>query len=141
VCRAEQTARPDIWPARPYDGALAGAPSLAPSSPGRFKQIPLALGFLQQFDGNFSAALSVAEADLNILCMTGPVPGLISASVSHDGEIRSVKMEVAAHPSGGWHARLLNNPHWGLRCRTVPTAVMLEAAEIFVDEPMLLAAD
>jgi hypothetical protein len=86
-------------------------------------------------------AMDAVEAELEILCMTGPVPGVISASVSHEGEIRSVKMEVAAHPAGGWHARLLASPHWGLRCRSVPTAVMLEAAEIFADEPMLLAAD
>jgi hypothetical protein len=85
--------------------------------------------------------MKAVEAELEILCMTGPVPGVISASVSHDGDIRSVKMEVAAHPAGGWHARLLSSAHWGLRCRTVPTAVMLEAAETFVDEPMMLAAD
>jgi hypothetical protein len=83
----------------------------------------------------------VVEARLEILCVSGPVPGVISATLSHGGELRSAMMEIAPHPSGGWHARLLNSPHWGLRCHAVPTAIMLEAAEIFVDEQMLLAAD
>ena len=78
---------------------------------------------------------------MEIVCITGSVPGPITATVSHLGDVRSVEMEVAAHPSGGWHARLWAGAPWGLRCHAVPTAIMLEAAEIFVDEPMLLAAD
>jgi hypothetical protein len=50
-------------------------------------------------------------------------------------------MEVARHPSGGWHARLLTSHAWGLRCHAVPTAIMLEAAEIFADDSVMLAAD
>lgn len=78
---------------------------------------------------------------MEILCMTGPVPGVITATVSHGTDIRSIKLEIAQHPAGGWHARSLHAPIWGLRCHTVPTAVLLEAAEAFADEPMLLAAD
>jgi hypothetical protein len=36
---------------------------------------------------------------------------------------------------------LLNSAAWGLRCHTVPTAIMLEAAEVFADTSMMLAAD
>ena len=78
---------------------------------------------------------------MEIVCITGSIPGPITATVSHRGDVRSVGLEVAPHPSGGWHARLLNNTIWGLRCHAVPTAIMLEAAELFIDEPMLLAAD
>ena len=78
---------------------------------------------------------------MEILCITGPVPGVVLATVSHGTEIHSVKLEIARHSTGGWHARRLTAPHWGLRCHSVPTAVLLEAAEMFADEPMLLAAD
>jgi hypothetical protein len=78
---------------------------------------------------------------MEILCITGPVPGVVTATVSHGADVRSVKLEIGQHPTGGWHARGLAAPHWGLRCHTVPTAVLLEAAEVFADEPMLLAAD
>ena len=78
---------------------------------------------------------------MEILCITGPVPGVVSATISHGSDIRSVRLEVGQHPSGGWHARRLSAPIWGLRCHSVPTAVLLEAAEMFADEPMLLAAD
>jgi hypothetical protein len=83
----------------------------------------------------------IVRVVVEIVCISGPVPGVVTATVSHLGAIRTVKMEVAAHPSGGWHARLLAGSSWGLRCHSVPTAIMLEAAEVFVDEPMLLAAD
>jgi hypothetical protein len=73
--------------------------------------------------------------------MTGPVPGLVSATVAHEGDIRTIIVDVDRHPSGGWHARRLHAQAWGLRCHAVATAVMLEAAEVFADAPMLLAAD
>ena len=78
---------------------------------------------------------------MEILCITGPVPGLVTATVSHGSDIRSFKLEIAEHPDGGWHARSLYSPVWGLRCHTVATSVLLEAAEVFADGPMLLAAD
>ena len=74
---------------------------------------------------------------MEIVCITGPVPGVVSATVCHRGDVRSVRLEVARHPSGGWHARLLAAPVWGLRCHTVPTAILLEAAELFADEAVL----
>ncbi len=78
---------------------------------------------------------------MEILCITGPVPGVVTATVSHGIDIRTVKLEIGEHPSGGWHARRLAAPLWGVRCHAVATAVLLEAAEVFADEPMLLAAD
>jgi hypothetical protein len=78
---------------------------------------------------------------MEIICITGPVPGVVAATISHRGDIRAVQMEVARHPSGGWHARLLTSHAWGLRCHAVPTAIMLEAAEIFADDSVMLAAD
>ncbi len=78
---------------------------------------------------------------MNIICITGPVPGIVTATVSHQDELRAVVLEVAEHPAGGWHARLLNSSIWGLRCHAVPTAIMLEAAEDFADTSMMLAAD
>ena len=78
---------------------------------------------------------------MDILCITGPVPGVVVATVSHKADIRSLTLEVDRHPAGGWHARRLAAPVWGLRCHSVPTAVLLESAEAFADGPMLLAAD
>ncbi len=78
---------------------------------------------------------------MEIVCIVGPVPGVISATVSHHGGIRSAKMAVDRHPSGGWHARLLTSQAWGLRCHSVPTAVLLEAAEIFDEEAIAVAAE
>ena len=78
---------------------------------------------------------------MEILCIAGPVPGVSTATVSHGADVRSFKLEIGRHPDGGWHARGLYAPSWGLRCHTVATAVLLEAAEVFADEPMLLAAD
>lgn len=79
---------------------------------------------------------------MEILCITGAVPGIVSATLSHQGRVRSVKLDVERHPSGGWHARQLHSPCFGARCHAVPTAVLLEGAEMFADaEPELLAAD
>ncbi len=84
---------------------------------------------------------TTVETALNIICIAGPVPGIVTATVSHQGDVRAVVLEVAQHPAGGWHARLLNSSIWGLRCHAVPTAIMLEAAEVFADSSMMLAAD
>jgi hypothetical protein len=78
---------------------------------------------------------------MDIMCITGPVPGVITATVSHAGDVRQIKLEVARHPAGGWHARLLTGQAWGLRCHAVPTAILLEAAEVFAGPAMELAAD
>jgi acyl CoA:acetate/3-ketoacid CoA transferase alpha subunit len=85
---------------------------------------------------------------LDILCITGTAPGPISVTVSHLGAVRQVAMEVQGHPAGGWRARHRAGA-WGLRCHSVRTAVLLEAAEALADagapasaEPALaLAAD
>ena len=83
---------------------------------------------------------------MDIVCINGAVPGVVSATISHRGEVRTVQMDVDRHPAGGWHARLLTSQSWGLRCHAVPTAILLEAAEIFADEiitddALLMAAD
>jgi len=78
---------------------------------------------------------------LEIICITGPTPGIVAATVSHAGAVRTIKMEIAHHPAGGWHARLLAGPEWGLRCHGVPTAILLEAAEAFEAEGVLFGVD
>ena len=78
---------------------------------------------------------------MEILCITGPVPGVVLATISHGRDVRSVKLEIGQHPAGGWHARALAAPRWGVRCHRVPPPVLLEAAELFTDAPLLLAAD
>ena len=77
---------------------------------------------------------------MDIICITGATPGPVSVTVTHKGAVRQVAMDIAAHPVGGWQARHRGGA-WGLRCHSVQTAVLLEAAEAFVDQPMVLAAD
>ena len=77
---------------------------------------------------------------MEVICIIGATPGPITASVSHDGDVRQLAMDVARHPAGGWQARLRGGA-WGLRCHAVTTAVLLEASEAFVDPPMALAAE
>ena len=82
---------------------------------------------------------------MDILCVTGATPGPVSVTVSHQGQVRQLPMEVARHALGGWQARHRQGV-WGLRCHSVKTAVLLEAAEAFVESAeaeatMALAAD
>jgi hypothetical protein len=78
---------------------------------------------------------------MDIICITGAAPGLVSVTVSHQGQVRQLPMEVERHQAGGWRARHRDGV-WGLRCHSVNTAVLLEAAEAFVEQPVFaLAAD
>jgi hypothetical protein len=88
---------------------------------------------LQQVGRDHDAASKDSTEIMDIVCITGPVPGVVTATISHRSLVRSLQMEVAHHPSGGWHARLLTGQSWGLRCHAVPTAILLEAAEVFAD--------
>ena len=87
---------------------------------------------------------------MDVICIIGPTPGLVTATVSHCGAVRQVRMEVARHTAGGWRARLAGGA-WGVRCHSVNTALLLEAGEAFADsvpetvarvfDPAKLAAD
>jgi len=68
---------------------------------------------------------------MEVICIVGPTPGMVKATVAHRGEVRQVAMEVARHAAGGWRARLAGGA-WGARCHTVNTCVLLEAGEAFV---------
>ena len=84
---------------------------------------------------------------MDIICIMGATPGPVVATVAHGGQVAQVAMELGRHQAGGWHARRGQGP-WGLRCRTVNTAVLLEASDAFTDpapaaapaQPALLAA-
>jgi hypothetical protein len=76
---------------------------------------------------------------MDILCITGVTPGPISVTVTHQGDVRQLAMDVARHPAGGWHARHRGGA-WGLRCHSVQTAVLLEAAEAFAEAPAVREA-
>ena len=76
---------------------------------------------------------------MDILCITGATPGPVSVTVAHQGAVRQLAMEVAPHPAGGWQARQRGGA-WGLRCHSVQTAALLEAAEAFDETPAALAA-
>jgi len=77
---------------------------------------------------------------MEVLCIIGATPGPVTATLSHEGNIRQLAMDVARHPAGGWRARLRGG-EWGLRCHAVTTCVLLEGAEAFQDAAMALAAD
>jgi hypothetical protein len=77
---------------------------------------------------------------MDIICIAGDTPGPVAVTLAHAGQVRQLAMDVQRHPSGGWHARLPGGA-WGLRCHSVPTAVLLEGAEVFLGESMALAAE
>ncbi len=79
---------------------------------------------------------------MEVICITGTTPGPITATMSHEGRVKQVPMDIARHPAGGWRARL-HGAAWGLRCHAVTTAVLMEASEAFLDKPAqdCLAAD
>jgi hypothetical protein len=87
---------------------------------------------------------------VEVLCVIGPTPGLVTATVAHHGAVRQVPMEVARHAAGGWRARRPGG-EWGARCHAVITSVLLEAGEAFCEaipeaapvllDPAKLAAD
>jgi len=87
---------------------------------------------------------------MEVICIVGITPGLVTATVSHRGAVRQIPMEIARHAAGGWRARLAGGV-WGARCHAAATAVLLEAGEAFSEsvpdavphllEPAKLAAD
>jgi hypothetical protein len=76
---------------------------------------------------------------MDILGIMGNAPGPLVATISHEGEIRSIRMNVARHPEGGWHVRKPCGG-WGPRCHAVPAAILMEASEAFVGEAVDMAA-
>jgi hypothetical protein len=70
---------------------------------------------------------------MELLCIQGHAPGQVVATLSHDAHIRQVPMVVARHPAGGWHIALAEGG-FGPRCRSVATAILLEASEVFDSE-------
>ena len=70
---------------------------------------------------------------MDILGISGDAPGPLVAVVSHGGEIRQLRMNVARYPGGGWHVRQPCGA-WGPRCHAVPAAILLEASGVFADE-------
>jgi hypothetical protein len=80
---------------------------------------------------------------MEVICIVGTTPGLVTATVSHCGAVRQIPMEVARHAAGGWRARLAGGA-WGVRCHAAATAVLLEAGEAFsecVPEPVTHLSD
>ncbi len=76
---------------------------------------------------------------MDILSITGSAPGPLVSTLSHNGEILTVRMNVARHPEGGWHVRKACGG-WGPRCHAVPAAILMEASEVLEQEMVLLAA-
>ena len=76
---------------------------------------------------------------MDILGITGDAPGPLVAAVSHGGEIRQLRLNVARHPGGGWHVRQPCGA-WGPRCHAVPAAILLEASNVFAGELAVVPA-
>jgi hypothetical protein len=76
---------------------------------------------------------------MDVLSIIGSAPGPLVATVSHGGEILTVRMNVARHPDGGWHVRKPCGG-WGPRCHAVPAAILMEASEVLEGELVALAA-
>jgi hypothetical protein len=76
---------------------------------------------------------------MDIICIMGEAPGPLTATVSHGGELKQVRLSVARHGVGGWQARGAGGV-WGPRCHSVRTAVLLEAAEVFAEPVAALEA-
>jgi len=87
---------------------------------------------------------------MEVICIIGSTPGMVTATVAHGGAVRQIPMEVARHTAGGWRARLPGGV-WGVRCRAMATSVLLEAGDAFSEtvpesctamlDPAKLAAD
>ncbi len=67
---------------------------------------------------------------MELLCIQGAAPGRIVATLSHDSQIRQVAVMVARHPAGGWHVALAEGG-FGPRCRSIATAILMEAGNFF----------
>jgi hypothetical protein len=70
---------------------------------------------------------------MELLCIQGSAPGQIVATLSHAAQVRQVPMMVARHPAGGWHIALAEGGY-GPRCRSVATAILMEAGDVFDGE-------
>jgi len=79
------------------------------------------------------------EPAMELLCIQGSAPGRIVATLSHAAQIRQVPMMVTSHPAGGWQIALPTG-EFGPRCRSVQTAILLEASELFSDGTIAQAA-
>jgi hypothetical protein len=87
---------------------------------------------------------------VEVICIIGSTPGMVTATVTHGGVVRQIPMELARHAAGGWRARMPCGA-WGVRCRAMTTSVLLEAGEAFSEsllepradtlDPAKLAAD
>jgi hypothetical protein len=71
---------------------------------------------------------------MEVICVSGPTPGPVMVTVAHDRRVKQLAMEAARHSAGGWRARVRGGD-WGVRCRAVTTAVLLEASEAFIEAP------
>lgn len=69
---------------------------------------------------------------MEIVCIEGSAPGSIVATLAHHTRVRQIPMVVARHPAGGWHVAGREGA-FGPRCHAVATAVLLEAADLFVE--------
>lgn len=69
---------------------------------------------------------------MELMCIQGAAPGPIVATLSHGAQIRQVPMVVARHPAGGWQIALQDGG-FGPRCRSVATAILMEASEVFAN--------
>ncbi len=67
---------------------------------------------------------------MELLCIQGAAPGPIVATLSHATQVSQIHMVVVRHPAGGWRIELPEGGH-GPRCRSVETAILLEASEVF----------
>ena len=65
---------------------------------------------------------------MDILSITGDMPGGVVATVAHRGRVHQLGMELGRNPAGGWRARR-GDGAWGPRCHSATTAVLLEAGE------------
>jgi hypothetical protein len=76
---------------------------------------------------------------MELLCIQGSAPGRIVATLSHAAQVRQVPMVVASHPAGGWQIALPTGA-FGPRCRSVETAILMEASEIFSEGMQVVQA-
>lgn len=70
---------------------------------------------------------------MDVLLIDGTAPGLLRATVTHQGMARRLAVELGRHPAGGWQARRPGGA-WNLRCHSVAAAILMEAAELFADD-------
>jgi hypothetical protein len=72
---------------------------------------------------------------VELICIQGPTPGQVIATLSHKTRIRQIPMQIAQHPAGGWRVALPEGGY-GPRCRDVAAAILMEACECFTDDAL-----